>query len=112
MGSCANLEHPMIALTSEQRKSVEQSFRDLASQWTEMAAYRSNIGGLRHHPVYMDLLALGEPAVPLILGELERNWTHAVRQLLDGWWTSKLGQGADIIHRSPQALAGKAYGQV
>jgi hypothetical protein len=62
----------MIALTPEQRQSVEHRFRDLASQWAELIAYRSNIGGLRHHPVYLELLALGEPAVPLILGELER----------------------------------------
>ena len=62
----------MIALTPEQRQSIEQRFRHLASQWAELTAYRSNIGGLRNHPVYLELLALGEPAVALILDELER----------------------------------------
>jgi hypothetical protein len=62
----------VIALTPEQRQSVEQWFHRLASQWAELTACRSNIGGLRHHPVYLELLALGEPVVPLILGELER----------------------------------------
>ena len=46
--------------------------RDLASQWADLTAYRSNIGGLRNHPVFQELIALGEPAVPLILGGLER----------------------------------------
>jgi hypothetical protein len=39
-------------------------------------------------------------------------WTHAARQLLDGWWTSKLGPDEDILHRTPQALVGDLYGQV
>jgi hypothetical protein len=62
----------MIALTPEHRQSVEQRFHQLASQWAELTAYRSNIGGLRRHPVYLELVALGAPVVPLILGELER----------------------------------------
>jgi hypothetical protein len=62
----------MIALTREQRQGIEQRVRQLANERAELTAYRSNMGGLRHHPVYQELLALGEPAVPLILGELER----------------------------------------
>ena len=62
----------MIALTPEQRQTVERRFRDLATEWAELTAYRSNMGALRDHPVYRELVALGEPAVPLILSELER----------------------------------------
>jgi hypothetical protein len=62
----------MIALTSDQRQAVEREFRDLLPQWAELTAYRSNMGALRDHPVYHELVALCEPAVPLILGELER----------------------------------------
>jgi hypothetical protein len=41
-------------------------------------------------------------------------WTHAAKQMVDGTWTSKLGNWEDIIHHTPQALAGPdpAYGQV
>ena len=38
--------------------------------------------------------------------------THAARQLPDGWWTSKLGPDEDILHRTPQGLAGDLYGHV
>ena len=62
----------MIALTPEQRQTVERQFQSLAIRWSELTAYRSNMGALRHHAVYQELVALGEPAVPLILGELER----------------------------------------
>jgi len=41
-------------------------------------------------------------------------WTHAAKQCEDGRWTSKLGNWEDIIHRTPQAVAGPdpAYGEV
>ena len=62
----------MIALTPEQRLTVESKFRDLANQWAELTAYRSNMSALRRHPLFGEIVALGEPAVPLILRELER----------------------------------------
>jgi hypothetical protein len=49
--------------------------------------------------------------VPLYADELD-NWTHAARQLSDGWWTSKLGEAVDILHRSPRELVGGTYGEV
>jgi hypothetical protein len=62
----------MIALTPDQRQTIDRQFRDLATRWSELTAFRSNIGALRHHPVYQELIALGEPAIPLILRERER----------------------------------------
>jgi len=62
----------MIPLTPEQRQAVESKFRDLANHWAELTAYRSNMSALRRHPVFNEIVALGEPAVPLILRELER----------------------------------------
>jgi hypothetical protein len=37
--------------------------------------------------------------------------THAARQLLDGWWASKLGKDIDIEHEF-HALDGPVYGAV
>jgi hypothetical protein len=41
-------------------------------------------------------------------------WTHAAKQCDDGQWTRKLGNLEDIIHRTPDAVAGPdpAYGDV
>jgi len=33
-------------------------------------------------------------------------WTHAAKPCEDGQWTSKLGDLEDIIHSTPQAVAG------
>jgi hypothetical protein len=48
------------------------SLRHLANQLVELTAHRSNMGALRRHPLFDEIVALGEPAVPLILRELER----------------------------------------
>lgn len=38
--------------------------------------------------------------------------THAARQLRDGQWTSKLGEGIDISHVLPGDVGGGIYGEV
>jgi hypothetical protein len=62
----------VIALRPEERQAIEERFRDVAARWDELTRYRSNLGALRSHHVYRDLIGLGESAVPLLLGELER----------------------------------------
>jgi hypothetical protein len=39
-------------------------------------------------------------------------YTHAARQLPTGKWTSKLGQGEDIEHDTPDDVAYGLYGEV
>ena len=39
-------------------------------------------------------------------------YTHAARQLPSGKWTSKLGQGEDIEHDTPDDVANGLYGEV
>src|SRR5205807_1571826 len=39
-------------------------------------------------------------------------YSHAARQLPDGWWTSKIGGMEDIEHATPDALVGDEYGVV
>jgi hypothetical protein len=38
--------------------------------------------------------------------------THAARQLPDGRWVSKLGQGWDIVHDDVDGVGGDRYGEV
>jgi hypothetical protein len=45
-----------------------------------------------------------------VYADAKSEWTHAARQLSDGQWTSKLGVGIDITHKTPEVLVGPAYG--
>jgi hypothetical protein len=38
--------------------------------------------------------------------------THAARQQPDGTWTSKLGRGPRVTHRTPRGVEGPLYGSV
>ncbi len=88
----------MITLTPEQQQDVARRFQILASQWIAATRYRSNTHALRKHPVYQQLVSLGEPVVPLILAELERAPNVS-------WFTVLHGiTGEDPI---PPALAGR-----
>ena len=40
----------------------------------------------------------------------QAEYEHAARQLPDGTWTSKLGLGIDINHKTVECLAGGPYG--
>src|SRR3954470_15783003 len=62
----------MITLTPEQQQDVARRFQGLLTPGKAATRYRSNTHALRNHPVYQELIALGEPVVPLILAELER----------------------------------------
>jgi hypothetical protein len=61
----------MITLTPEQRQGIARRFQELSIQWHALAQFRSNKRSLRNHPVYKELVSLGEPVVPLTLAELE-----------------------------------------
>jgi hypothetical protein len=62
----------MPTLTPEQQRDVARRFEVLVNPWNAATRYRSNLQALRSHPVYQELVTLGDPAIPLILAELER----------------------------------------
>ena len=50
--------------------------------------------------------------VALYVKKDSKTWTHAARELRNGFWTSKLGQGYDIQHGTPFTIEGDSYGEV
>jgi hypothetical protein len=60
---------------------VEQKFQQLVSNWKTSSAVSSSLTQMFAEPSYRELIALGEPAVPLLLAELERE---------PDWWFAAL----------------------
>ena len=56
--------------------------------------------------------ALDEGFEKIALYALGMMYTHVARQLIDGRWTSKLGQLEDITHNTPEAIENSDYGEV
>jgi hypothetical protein len=53
----------------------------------------------------------GTEKIAIYLNRMSTRVEHAARQLADGRWTSKIGGWEDIIHDTPDSLAGDEYGQ-
>lgn len=56
-------------------------FYQLAEQWREESAFVSSTTRIISHPAYLQIIAMGEVVVPLILKELQKepgHWFHAL----------------------------------
>jgi hypothetical protein len=63
--------YPVIE-TSE----IEATFAKLAEQWRSETGMFSVVSRISMHPAYQRIIGMGQPAVPLILSELEREPDH------------------------------------
>lgn len=69
---------------------VEQRFRSLVAAWKASAGVSSSLSERFAEPSYREVVAMGEPAVPWVLAELERE---------PDWWFAALKEmtGADPV---------------
>ena len=78
---------------------VEREFQGLVRAWkaASSSCVSSSLSEMFSHPAYRQIIALGEPAVPFLLAELERE---------PDWWFAALKAmtGADPV---PAASRGK-----
>ncbi len=51
---------------------VSRKFKQLVDQWSKDTLYMSSITYMVEHPSYLEIVAMGEKAVPLLLRELEK----------------------------------------
>jgi hypothetical protein len=76
------LERDLYAPTDAER----QKFRRLADQWRKETLLSSSVTQDHTHPAYLGILAMGKPALRLILEELQAsggNWFLALRLIAD-----------------------------
>lgn len=65
-------------------KEVQDQFKKLALIWQEETDFYSLIADRIEHPAFQKIVALGSPAVPLLLKELEQNpdfWFLALQKI-------------------------------
>ena len=77
--------------------SLEARFSALAKRWKKDTEADSSITRMIRHPAYQEIINMGEPVVPLLLDELQREpdfWFAALQKIT----------GADPV---PKGSAGK-----
>ncbi|QSJ20300.1 hypothetical protein JYQ62_17295 [Nostoc sp. UHCC 0702] len=55
---------------------IETTFLELAKQWRRETGMLSVISKISMHPAYQRIIGMGQPVVPLIMRELEREPDH------------------------------------
>jgi hypothetical protein len=76
-GLVANLDDPSAA-------ALFARFASQALVWRADTEFLSSPAEMANHPAYLEIVAMGEPAVPLILAELEARpdfWFEALRRI-------------------------------
>ena len=65
---------------------VERRFHELVATWKASLGVSSSLTEMFAHRSYRDIIELGEPAVPLLLSELERepDWWFAALKAISG----------------------------
>jgi len=65
---------------------LEARFRLLTDQWRRETRYMSSLSKMCMHPAYQKIIGMGEPAIALILHELQRSgghWLWALHAITD-----------------------------
>src|SRR5436189_3535977 len=79
-----------------QNTNIEVTFHNLVSDWRKGRGPVSSVTQMVMHPSYQRIIGLGQPAIPLILGEM--------KQQPDQWfWALKAISGENPV---PQEHAG------
>jgi len=65
-----------MGLKTADKADLENEFQTLARQWKEACGLLSSTSTMVSHPAYQALIALGKPAVPLLLRQLAKEPVH------------------------------------
>ena len=66
------------------RQNIADKFQNLAALWEDETVLLSNSAQATEHPAHLEIIAMGEPAVPLILERMQSrggHWLHALGQI-------------------------------
>ena len=112
-------EENMLPKTGESLKtpvpnvSLEENFLQLSQQWRQETGMLSVVSKIVIHPTYQRIIGMGQPVIPLIFRELERepdHWFWAL-QSITGENPVSVDRRGDIVQMAAAWLEwGKAHG--
>lgn len=65
-----------MALLTVDEAALETRFRTLAQRWKDDCGFLSSTSAMVSHPAYQSIIELGQPVVPILLRELEKEPVH------------------------------------
>lgn len=80
----AKKKFKQIVNQTVKKLELEKKFLNLAAQWRQETYTVSSTTALANHPAYQEIIAMGEPVIPLLLRELEKKsgqWFMALKAI-------------------------------
>jgi hypothetical protein len=74
----------VLAVNADTVDSIAEEFPKLVKQWKDETAFHSSLSKKFTNPAYVRIMAMGKPALPLILSELQKNsghWFYALKYI-------------------------------
>ena len=62
--------------SGKQKEGLDSRFHALAAQWKEETRFLSSIHDMVTHPAYLQIIGMGQEALPLLIDELRREPDH------------------------------------
>ncbi|MCL1494222.1 MAG: DEAD/DEAH box helicase [Pseudanabaena sp. Salubria-1] len=75
---------PDTAILGNEENEIQEKFHELADQWTQDVEGMSSTVEMVKHPVYQEIINMGQAVIPLMLKDLSHNplyWLPALRQI-------------------------------
>jgi hypothetical protein len=102
-----------MARASKRDVQVADEFADLARRWHDETDDVSVTGRIVSHPAYLRIVAMGPPAVPLILRDLRDNggfWFSALEAILNVCPGTPEERGKPRLMREAWLRWGRSHG--
>jgi hypothetical protein len=83
-GGCMPGALKPVASVSRAKAVIARDFDNLARRWERETRNLSAVGAITSHPAYQQIIAMGAPAVPLILKRMQGRpafWFDALRRI-------------------------------
>jgi hypothetical protein len=65
-----------VASTFVAKHDLALQFNTLAQRWKKETLAQSSVASITMHPAYLDIIGMGREALPLILGDLQKETNH------------------------------------
>ncbi len=82
--SIAIVDDPDATTLENRADEIQEKFHKLAEQWTQDVEGMSSTVEMTKHPVYQEIINMGQSVIPLMLKDLRQNpiyWLPALRQI-------------------------------
>jgi hypothetical protein len=75
-GDACQTNHPELVASRTLEADIDRRFHRLVDEWKDGTRFLSSIHDMVSHPAYLQIIGMGQEALPLLINELRREPDH------------------------------------